>query len=84
MKRIELVTILEREQIDPRFYSIYGLTKPPIVEQCVLGREGNKWVVYYFERGERSSLRVFNTEDEACRYFLDWILSDPYFRLKGK
>jgi len=84
MNRIGLVTILEREQINPRFYSIYGLTEPPIDEQGVLGREGDKWVVYYFERGERSGLRVFDTEDQACRYFRDWVLSVPGLRLKGK
>jgi hypothetical protein len=82
MNRKELKTILERERVNPRFYSISGLTKPPIDEQCVLQEEEGKWLVYYYERGERNSLRVFESEDEACRYFVDWVVSDPDLKLK--
>ena len=70
MNRMELKTSLEKEQIDPRFYPIHGLTKPPIAEQGVLGKEGDKWLAYCSERREKTSLRVFESEDEACRCFL--------------
>ena len=34
---------------------------------------GGKWYTYYSERGHRTSLKAFETEQEACSYFLDWI-----------
>ena len=34
---------------------------------------GGKWYTYYSERGQRTSLKEFETEQEACSYFLDWI-----------
>ena len=32
-----------------------------------------KETMYYSERGHRTSLKAFETEQEACSYFLDWI-----------
>ena len=82
MNRAELKARLEEERIDPRFYSIRGLTRPPIAEQGVLGKDGDNWVVHYFERGRRNNLMVFESVDQACRYFLEWVLSLPELRLK--
>jgi hypothetical protein len=84
MNRNDLRAALEKERINPRWYSIGGITEPPIEEQCVLEEDKGKWLVYYLERGHKTSLRVFESEDEACRYFLDWILDtdDPHLRLK--
>ncbi|WP_020519403.1 hypothetical protein [Catelliglobosispora koreensis] len=30
-------------------------------------REGAKWIVYYSERGGRSNIEKFDSEDAACR-----------------
>ena len=38
------------------------------------------WAVYYSERGLRSGEVVFQTEHEACSYFLDLVLSDDTTR----
>ena len=29
-----------------------------------------KWEVYYSERGEKSNVRIFDLESDACEYFL--------------
>ncbi len=81
MNRKELMTKLEEERINPRYYSIFGFTEPPIEEQCVLQKEGDKWVVYYLERGQKMDLKAFKTEDEACRHFFDDVLSYPDLRM---
>jgi hypothetical protein len=84
MKRDELKMTLERERVNPRFYSISGVTGAPIDDQCVLREDKGKWMVYYFERGQKTSLRIFESEHEACQYFLEWVLSVPELRLKEK
>lgn len=33
-----------------------------------------KWEVYYSERGEKISVKPFDTESEACEYFYDYVL----------
>lgn len=39
-------------------------------EAYCLEHSGGKWRVYYSERGERTGLKVFDSEEEACDYFL--------------
>jgi hypothetical protein len=41
------------------------------------------WITYYYERGKKEGVREFGSEDEACNYFLDWVLKDPTTRLEG-
>lgn len=84
MDRLDLREALEKERVWPRSYSISGITRPPIEEQYVLEEDRGRWLIYYLERGEKRSLRVFLSEDAACRYFLGWILGteDPHLRLK--
>ncbi|MDM7999793.1 MAG: hypothetical protein QUS33_07310 [Dehalococcoidia bacterium] len=82
MNRYDLKAALERERIRPYLYSIVGLTAPPKEQQYVLEEEQGKWLVYYFERGERDQLRVFESEDEACRYLLDRIVTMPWSHLR--
>ena len=67
---------LENNKIDPRAYSIYGETDLSGDEQYVLNKSWDNWVVYYLERGERNNQKMFSSEDEACRYFLEMILKE--------
>jgi len=75
MNREELKQLLEKEGINPRFYSIYG----PLGDEFryILNKEISMWTVYYTERGKIINKQLFNTEDEACRYFLAWIKRYP-------
>lgn len=51
-------------------------------DECYkLERERDKWVVYYAERGLRTSLQYFDSEDMACNEFLRLVNNDPNARL---
>ena len=67
------MTIIELERellhlgISSDLYSIMtgGL---PNEKVCIV--KDDKWQVYYSERGKKSGLKIFETETEACEYFL--------------
>jgi hypothetical protein len=44
----------------------------PSEKHCIEEVNG-KWRVYYSERGNRTGLKSFDTEQEACDYFFDWV-----------
>lgn len=41
---------------------------------CIEQQRDGRWRTYYSERGGRSDLQVFETEDEACCFFLKELL----------
>lgn len=61
----ELKKILKRERIPKDLYSLKGGL--PNESYC-LEKNADKWEVYYSERGIRSDLKVFDTEEEACKH----------------
>ena len=67
MTIIELEHELVQLGIASDLYSIMtgGL---PNEKLCIV--KDDKWQVYYSERGEKSGLKIFETETEACEYFL--------------
>lgn len=73
MDRDTVKTLLDAENVDPGAYSLEGGMP---FEAYVLERRVSNWAVYYSERGLRSGEVVFNSEDEACSYFLDLVLRD--------
>ncbi|NJP43403.1 hypothetical protein [Actinacidiphila epipremni] len=73
MNRTEVKNILVSSGVSPDDYSLNGGL--PFEAYCLEPR-GGTWAVYYSERGRRSSEKVFATEDEACREFLDRVLGD--------
>jgi hypothetical protein len=54
----------------------YCLTGGLPNEACTIEQAGGEWRVYYSERGQRTGLKSFSTEQEAADYFLPWILRD--------
>ena len=70
MTRRELEKILNASNIDRFAYDLNGGL--PNEAYC-MEELGGKWYTYYSERGQRTSLKAFETEQEACSYFLDWI-----------
>ena len=71
MNKIELEQRLRNENIDRNSYWLdSGL---PNEAHC-LGKNGDIWEVYYSERGRKTGLKTFNTEEEACIYFFDWLI----------
>ena len=79
MNKADLQALLAERKILPRAYSLIGGLPS---EQYVLEeQDGERWAVYYSERGERSGERVFETEDAACRYLLELLTNDPTTRV---
>ena len=65
MKKNDLKKILINNNIPKDVYSLEGGL--PNEAYC-LNTDGDKWEVYYSERGQKSGLKLFKTEDEACDY----------------
>ena len=47
----------------------------PNERPCIEQSEAGTWRTYYSERGLRSDLKEFATEDEACDYFFHWVVN---------
>ena len=62
----QLKTQLEEAGFRRDAYSLKGGL--PNEAYC-LNKLSDKWEVYYSERGQKTNLKVFDSEDEACRYF---------------
>lgn len=71
MKKHELEKKLKERNINPYFYCLDGGLPN---EAYTLGKNGDLWEVYYSERGNKSKLKTFLTEDEACDYLYEWII----------
>ena len=70
MTKKELEKKLNELNIDKFAYNLNGGL--PNEAYCIEEFEG-KWYTYYSERGQRTSLKEFETEKEAGQYFLDWL-----------
>ncbi|MFA7059873.1 MAG: hypothetical protein WC156_03540 [Pedobacter sp.] len=47
---------------------------------CLKNNDDNVWVVTLNERGEFRINETFNSEHDACRFFLFKVISDPTYR----
>jgi hypothetical protein len=66
MTKNDLRKMLDSGNVPKDTYSLEGGL--PNEAYC-LNRNGNQWEVYYSERGQKSGLKLFETENEACDYF---------------
>lgn len=64
---------LEAEGFPADMYSLSGGL--PNETYC-LEQRGNRWAVYYSERGKRSGEHLFSNESDACEFFLSRLRSD--------
>jgi hypothetical protein len=55
----------------------YSLENTWLDEAYILTSENGKWVVYYSERGLRSGLKQFDSEEEACEFMYRVLAGDP-------
>jgi hypothetical protein len=76
----QLIGELKRLDVNPRSYSIGKMTQ--LGEDYTVLQVNDGWEVFYNERGNKNTLKVFDTEDEACRAFLQIVLEDPTTRKK--
>ncbi len=73
MKIKELEQRLIIEGIPKNSYCIYGGF--PWEAYCLNEYYGT-WEVYYSEKGNKTGLKLFKNEDEACEYFYNKLISD--------
>jgi hypothetical protein len=71
MKKDELQQLLINANVPKDLYNLNGGLPN---EVFCLNKEDNIWEVYYSERGVKSQLKKFDSEDEACDYFYKTIL----------
>ena len=65
----ELICKLKEIGVPEDYYSVLvgGL---PNEKLCIVKTQSEKWEVYYSERGARSGIKLFDSEADACEYFL--------------
>jgi len=71
LNKIELQRKLDSEGIRSDAYSLNGGFPN---EAFCLAKENGKWEIYYSERGNKSGLKIFDKEEEACQYFYDCLI----------
>ncbi len=70
---MRLVDIQERLDMSNIPRSAYSLNGGFPNEAYCIDKFEESWEVYYSERGERSDVRRFDGENEACSFFVDWV-----------
>lgn len=70
-----LAVVLREEGYPSASYGI-GRHGKYLDQAFVLDRWGNRWVVYYTERGSKTDVRKHGSEDAACRDLLARLRGD--------
>lgn len=68
-------TLVEIEIPIDAYYLKGGLPN----EAFCIGFNHGLWEVYYSERGNKSGIKKFSNEEDACEYFLAW-MEDIFIR----
>jgi hypothetical protein len=72
-----LHSILVKHGVRPNAYCLTGGLPN---EAYAIEQVHDRWQVYYSERGQRSGLREFSNESDACRELLTLIRNDDSTR----
>ncbi|MDU4860892.1 MAG: hypothetical protein E6356_10365 [Terrisporobacter othiniensis] len=73
MNKKELSAKLIKTKVPKDAYSLDGgLPNEMYCLDYLIGKK--KWQVYYSERGVKTGLKEFESEDEACNYFYDSLI----------
>lgn len=72
MNTQELKKILCANKVPSRLYNLEGKGRND--ERFCLENKGDKWSVYFAERGIKTINKMFDTEDEACKYIYKELL----------
>jgi len=70
MNKIDLKNKLKAENVSGSIYSLDGGLPN---EKLCLDFNGEFWIVYYSERGGRTGVKEFLSEEDACQYLYDAI-----------
>ena len=66
MTRETLEKELKKAGVPDYIYNLTGQGKKD--EWLCLGKIGDKWSVYYLERGVKTTNEIFDTENDACQF----------------
>jgi hypothetical protein len=69
MKRDELRNRLTKLGVPSYSYNLDGKGRDD--ERLCLGFTNNEWSVYYIERGEKTTNKIFMSEEEACQFIYE-------------
>lgn len=77
----ELYSKLQKLEVSEDGYYLHGLYGSSNDDNCLTLsiRKGNytvQYEVYYKEKGEKHSLKIFTTEEEACEYIYERLRAD--------
>ncbi len=72
MNRESLKILLEENKVPSDQYSLKGGL--PNESYCLEKLEDGTWSTYYSERGGKSGIKVFLSEDDACESLLQLLL----------
>jgi hypothetical protein len=73
MDRFEFLEYIDEFNIDSSAFWLNG----PSNERYCLGECGNKWEVFYAERGNKNLRVEFDSESDALQHLLNKLKSDP-------
>jgi len=65
----ELKNLLQSNNVPSELYNLDGTGRKD--ERFCIERDGNVWIVYFSERGVKTTEIEFNSEGEACKYLLE-------------
>lgn len=71
MTRYELKQRLMKENVPHIYYGINGIFFDNVF---VLNKNNERWETYWTEKGNKYQLKVFDTEEEACEYYYNWLM----------
>lgn len=66
----KLTTRLARAHVDPRLVSVGSYAEGCY---CIAQNENGVWETFIGERSEKSELKVWNSEEDACMAFLGYL-----------
>jgi hypothetical protein len=67
----DLALLFERQSVPKDLYCLTGGLPN---EAYTIERAGDTWRVYYSERGQRTGVREFASEVDACELLAGWVL----------
>lgn len=71
MNKKQLEQRVKQENISEYYHSLEGGFPN---EAFAVNMSNNAWEVYYSERGNKSQLKIFKSEENTCDYFYNWIM----------
>ena len=66
IKELEKKIIADKIPLD-----LYSLNGGLPNEKFCIEKIEEKWQTYYSERGLKSKIKIFNSEEDACKYFYE-------------